>query len=407
MQINYLSLVNFRNYAAAEFNFTEGFNLLLGKNGQGKTNAVESIIFLATQNSHRTNSQKALIKQNASDAIIRAKLLNRDREALIEVKIVEKGANKYFLNKRNVSAKEIQQILQAVIFAPEDLQIVRGEPSHRRSFIDQILVSRYPAAIIALQDYERAIRQKSSLLKSIRQGNSSGVSTLSLWNDQIIELGAQIIYYRHLTINDLNPLIEESYEKISGQKANPFMEMRGFIENVSRETSAPNTGIGFGVQNADVSRETIREVLREKLEANYDEELLRAQCLIGPHRDDINFSLNDLPVKGFASHGETWSFVLALKLGVARLLAAESNYGDPIIVLDDVFAELDRNRQQRLISEIKTFQQVIVTAAVPDDVPQDSISKKYKIVAGQVFDEEGLSGENLSEDGLDGEGLDD
>ncbi|HUH52872.1 MAG TPA: DNA replication/repair protein RecF [Microbacteriaceae bacterium] len=382
MQINYLSLNNFRNYSFAEFDFKPGFNLLLGANGQGKTNAVESIVFLATQTSHRTSSHKALIQQGFEEAIVRAKLSNEGREALIEAKVLEKGSNKYFLNKQSVTGREVQQVLNAVIFAPEDLQIVRGDPSVRRSFIDQILISRYPAAVTSLSEYERAIRHKSSLLKSLRYSQVSDnlQQTLSLWNEKIVELGAQIVFYRHQVISDLKPFVSDAYLKIAGSDHSPKITMKESHRNVSRETK------GSLVEGSEdvVSRETIRRSMEQRLQEVATDELDKGQCLVGPHRDDLSFYLNDLPVKGYASHGETWSFVLSLKLGVARLFSEESLSGDPVIILDDVFAELDRNRQQRLVSEISSFQQVIVTAAVADDVPKSIEKNVFIIHEGEV-----------------------
>lgn len=382
MQINYLSLNNFRNYSFAEFDFEPGFNLLLGANGQGKTNAVESIVFLATQTSHRTSSQKALIEQGFEEAVLRAKLSNKDREALIEAKILKKGSNKYFLNKQSVTGREVQQVLNAVIFAPEDLQIVRGEPSVRRNFIDQILISRYPAAVTSLSEYERAIRHKSSLLKSLRYSQTSDNlrQTLTLWNEKIVELGAQIVFYRHQVINDLKPYVSDSYLKIAGSDHNPEITMKESHQNVSRETNDSFKSEVKGV----VSRETIRSLMEQRLQEVAVDEIDKGQCLVGPHRDDLSFYLNKLPVKGYASHGEIWSFVLSLKLGVARLFSEESPSGDPVIILDDVFAELDRNRQQRLVSEISSFQQVIVTAAVADDVPKSIEKIVFIIHDGEV-----------------------
>lgn len=372
MLIDYLALKSFRNYDSAEFFFNPGLNLLLGLNGQGKTNAVESIMFLATQTSHRTSNNKALIKSDSSDAIIRAKFSRGHRQAIVEAQIKQRGANQYFLNKHATQGRELQRICQAVLFAPEDLLIVRGEPANRRKFIDEALSIRYPDAASVLQEYAKVVKHKSSLLKNLKYGVPSAalLSTLNLWNEKQAELGSQIIFYRQQLVSDLLPHVNKSYDFLAEVHSEAGMSIK---ESVSRETCG-----------ADVSRETIHSTFMDSLEKIRDEEIDKTQSIIGPHRDDLEFTLNQLPVKGYASHGETWSFVLSLKLAVAKLISLESFSGDPIVILDDVFAELDVRRRERLMTEIKNFEQVIVTAAVEEDVSRETPATVYRIRNGAV-----------------------
>jgi DNA replication and repair protein RecF len=268
---------------------------------------------------------------------------------------------------------------------PEDLGIVRGEPSGRRRFLDDALVSRHPVAAGALSDYERVVRQRTSLLKSARRGSGTIESTLSIWDDQLIEYGTQIILARRELVRDLGEPLRAGYRSLVDQDHGPILTLQesvgAALGDVSRETLPIE-------QLADVSRETLAEQFRAALQAVRVRELERGVTLVGPHRDDLVLSLNDLPVKGYASHGESWSFALSLKMALASVLRAESPAGDPVIILDDVFAELDARRRERLMSAVSDFEQVIVTAAVEDDVPDGVAWHRVRIEAGRILEGE-------------------
>lgn len=387
MHIENLSITNFRNYSAAEFKFSPGFNLIIGSNGQGKTNAIESIMFLADQSSHRTSNTKALIKSGEEWATIRARFLREDREALVEARLHRAKPSNYFLNKNAAQGKDIQRIVQAVLFAPEDLLIVRGDPSNRRKFIDDALAIRYPDAVTVLQEYSRIVRQKNSLLKTLKyeSKNSPLYATLELWNNSLAEIGSQIIYYRRQLVRDIDPLLSASYDLISGKQSLSKVTIKESHlpeANVSRETSNSFSAPDLSY----VSRETILEELKRVVEQNIATEIDKSQSLYGPHRDDLDFFLNELPVKGYASHGETWSFVLGLKMALAKIVSSESYSGDPILVLDDVFAELDSGRRERLFGEVQKFEQVIVTAAVEEDVPVLAPHLTHRILSGEIVE---------------------
>lgn len=385
MHIQHLSLKDFRNYPDAELLFGKGLNMLIGRNGQGKTNAVEAIMYFATLRSHRTSTDSAMIRAGTDVATMLARLQQNSREAILEMQLNRTGPNKAFINKHPARTRELTHLISAVLFAPEDLAIVRGEPAIRRRFLDDALMSRHPVAAGAITDYDRVLRQRNTLLRDAKYSQKqSGVEQLlDVWDEQLVSLGSQIIAHRRLLVNDLQAPLVKGYFSLVGEDHEPSLVLDESIHrtlDVSRETINAATGHG------DVSRETIAEDFRAALRMVRQRELERGQTLVGPHRDDVQLGLNSLPVKGFASHGETWSFVLALKLSLALVLRADSQTGDPILILDDVFAELDVGRRENLFAAIEGFEQVIVTAAVEGDVPQRGQWRVQKIRGGRVLD---------------------
>ncbi|MFV0473377.1 MAG: DNA replication/repair protein RecF, partial [Pikeienuella sp.] len=296
------------------------------------------------------------------------------------------GQNRAQINGNAARSRELMRWFSSVTFAPEDLTIVRGEPSVRRRFLDDALISRSPAAVGVLSDYERAVRQRTSLLKSARaNGARSGIeATLSVWDEQLIEFGTRIMEARRQLIVDMAGPVEEAYSRLVGEDQSPEMNLSETLMSaleragVSRETLEE-------LRSPSVSRETLASHYREALEFVRQQELERAVTLVGPHRDDLSMDLNGLPVKGYASHGESWSFALALRMGLASILRSESLAGDPVIILDDVFAELDAGRRARLMSALSGHEQVIVTAAVEEDVPDDIPWHRTEIRAGEII----------------------
>jgi DNA replication and repair protein RecF len=288
-----------------------------------------------------------------------------------------------------------------VLFAPEDLSLVRGDPAVRRRFLDEAVVARNPALAGVIGDYERVVRQRTALLKSVRSGNRSAVeSTIEVWDAQLIELGVRIMLARRSLVDALSAPLRSGYEAIVEHDHGPAVRLSESVLSasekygVSRETSANGTEgevLPGGDRGSHVSRETLEESFRLALAGVRRQEFERGVTLVGPHRDDAVFELNGLPVKGYASHGESWSFALALRLGLAELLREESPAGDPVIILDDVFAELDVRRRNALMSQVKRFEQVIVTAAVEGDVPAGEWNA-IRIDAGQVVDSESTHG---------------
>jgi DNA replication and repair protein RecF len=385
MRVAHLSLGDFRNYATAELELAAGPNLLVGRNGQGKTNLVEAIAYFAMLRSHRATGDAPLIRAGAESAIARLRVQAAEREVLLELQLNRDRPNRAQVNRNSVRPREVTRWFSSVSFMPEDLGIVRGEPSGRRRFLDDALVSRHPVAAGALSDYERVVRQRTSLLKSARRGSGTIESTLSIWDDQLIEYGTQIILARRELVRDLGEPLRAGYRSLVDQDHGPILTLQesvgAALGDVSRETLPIE-------QLADVSRETLAEQFRAALQAVRVRELERGVTLVGPHRDDLVLSLNDLPVKGYASHGESWSFALSLKMALASVLRAESPAGDPVIILDDVFAELDARRRERLMSAVSDFEQVIVTAAVEDDVPDGVAWHRVRIEAGRILEGE-------------------
>lgn len=392
MRVSHLSLGDFRNYQSAELSLEPGANLLLGRNGQGKTNLVEAIAYFASLRSHRTSGDSPLIRAGSEAAIMRMKVEAADRDVLLEMQLNRDRPNRAQVNRNVVRSREVTRWFAAVAFVPEDLMIVRGEPSGRRRFLDDALVARLPVAAGALADYERVVRQRTSLLKSARTSGKRGEvpATLEIWDDQLVEYGTQIMIARRELIRDLSTPLRTGYATLVDQDHSPELKLSESVfstlqspDGVSRETTS-------GEVSPDVSRETLSELFREALARVRPRELERGVTLVGPHRDDLLLSLNGLPVKGYASHGESWSFALSLKMALALVLREESPAGDPVIILDDVFAELDARRRQSLMSAVQSFEQVIVTAAVEADVPDDVAWHRVHIEAGTIV--EGLAG---------------
>ncbi|WP_449279392.1 DNA replication/repair protein RecF [Leucobacter sp. GX0328] len=376
MRVSHLSLVDFRNYEAAEVEFAAGPNLLLGRNGQGKTNLVEAIGYFSTLRSHRVSSDSALIRSGEESAVARVRVEATGRSVLLEVHIKRDRRNQAMVNRNFVRPRELMRWIATVAFVPEDLSIVRGDPSGRRRFLDDALSSRFPIAAGALADYERVLRQRTSLLKSARRGSVRSLeSTLEVWDEQLIAFGTQIMLGRRELVDDLRGPLGTAYEALVGQDHAPGLALvesvyaSGGIDEVSRETGS---GSAKGSGEGTVSRETLARDFRAALTEARPKEIERGLTLVGPHRDDVFFTLNDLPVKGYASHGESWSFALSLKIALANVLRTDSPAGDPVIVLDDVFAELDRGRRERLMRAVSDFEQILVTAAAAEDIP-DSV----------------------------------
>jgi len=387
MRVAHLSLIDFRNYRTAELELAPGPNLLVGRNGQGKTNLVEAIGYFATLRSHRVTGDAPLIRSGADAAIARLKVAASDRDVMLELQLNRDRPNRAQVNRNVVRPREVTRWFAAVAFVPEDLSIVRGEPSGRRRFLDDALVARHPVAAGALSDYERVVRQRTSLLKSSRGGSRAIEATLGIWDDQLVEYGTQIMLARRELVRDLGAPLREGYRRLVAQDHGPELALSESVNSalasgdVSRETAEPE-------ELADVSRETLSEEFREALAAVRSRELDRGVTLVGPHRDDLLLSLNGLPVKGYASHGESWSFALSLKMALATILRDESPAGDPVIILDDVFAELDSRRRESLMAAVSDFEQVIVTAAVEEDVPNGVPWRRVRIEAGVILEGE-------------------
>jgi DNA replication and repair protein RecF len=357
--ITNLNLNNYRSYTTLDLSLDPGVSIFVGKNGEGKTNIAESVLYLTFLSSHRASGNTPLIKLGNQSAYIRAKVKYPEREILVELEINSDKANRAKVNQNQVrSQKEIFGIVQTIYFSPEDLDIVRGDPSERRRFIDQLLTLRSPRIAGVISDYERAVKQRNSLLKT-----RESMDALNPWDKQVAELGGELITLRMLALDELKPIFNQVYRDISDTKPAEIV-YKSSIENPSLNQS----------ENS--------EKIMERLVNNRGAELDRGLTLTGPHRDDLLLILGDHLVKGYASHGESWSIALSLKLATYNLLKSDGL--SPILILDDVFSELDEERRERLAEIAKGADQTIITVAVENDLPKSITGTKYLVRAGVV-----------------------
>lgn len=392
MLVRQLALTDFRNYRAADVTLESGPNLFVGSNGQGKTNLLEALGYLSTLGSHRVPTDQALIRSDQPSAIIRARLQHEEREMLVEVELNRTGANRAQVNRSVLRTRDLPRYFSSVLFAPEDLALVRGDPSGRRRFVDQLLVLRTPRLSGVLSDYDRVLRQRNSLLKSARATGAkpNRLGTLDIWDERAVALGAEIIAARGRLVAELQPEVRRGYEAVAGADHGPALENSLSILGADPDEDAAATpGTQDQLSVADrTDPEAIARVFRVALERLRRRELDRGITLAGPQRDDVVFTLNGLPAKGYASHGESWSFALALKLASAELLRRESVSGDPVLMLDDVFAELDEARRARLAAAVGSYEQVLITAAVYADVPAKLRAHTVRIESGRIVGKE-------------------
>ena len=388
MFIKHLSLASFRNYKNAEIALQPGVNLLVGPNGQGKTNLVEAIRYLSTLSSHRVAGYLPLIKQDEPQAAVRAMASHADRDILIELELNRDSANKARVNKSPVPrVRDILGLVNSVTFAPEDLDIVKRDPTNRRAFIDELVVQVWPRFAGVYSDFERVLKQRNTLLKTARQTGAKGsaLSTLDAWDQSLVSYGSEIIAARVDLVERLRPHLFEAYQSIAIANNEP----RILVKSSLLGTAIPS---GWGDDDDAEDLEYIQTADRTEIEALYSaklatvriKELERGITLVGPHRDDLVLMLGTLPAKGYASHGESWSYALALRLASIALLRAETRTGDPILILDDVFAELDAGRRARLAGMVAGNEQVLITAAVAEDVPEELIATVFHVKHGEV-----------------------
>ncbi len=359
MHLSHLSLKNFRSYSELELPLSPGITVFLGRNGEGKTNIVESILYLSFLTSHRTSSDQPLVKLGETSAYIRAKTNHPDREILVELEINADKANRARINQNVTrSQKEIYGLVQCIYFSPEDMDLVRGDPTERRRFIDQILVLHTPRLAGVISDYERALKQRNALLKT-----RANVTALEPWDLHVAKFGAELIAARLSLLEEFNPVFAETYQEISAEKP-AFITYKSSIENPSQNIA----------ENIEIILSTMAEIKRQELD--------RGLTLVGPHRDDLLIQLGDHLVKGYASHGESWSIALSLKLSAYRLLVEQGN--QPILILDDVFSELDEGRRDQLVALAQSAEQTFVTVAVEGDLPKNILGTTYYVKNGSV-----------------------
>jgi len=377
-----LTLHDFRSWPDLDLELGPGATAFVGRNGQGKTNLVEAIDYLSRLGSHRVAGDAPLVRAGTDQAVVRAAVIRDERRAVLEIEINPGRSNRGRINKSPLPrARELLGLVRTVVFSPEDLALVKGDPSERRHFADDLLVQLHPRYAGVRADYDRVLKQRNSLLKSARparfgsssaaDGPSGPLGTLGVWDANLARLGAEIVGARMRLIADLSPLVGKAYEAVA----------RG----ATRDDATMVYRCSFPAA-AGADQHELEQGLLSELERLRGDELDRGISLAGPHRDDLVLSLGDLPAKGYASHGESWSFALALRLASYDLLRSTGD--DPILVLDDVFAELDTGRRQQLAELVGDAEQVLVTAAVADDVPVALRGTRYTVADGTVTRDE-------------------
>jgi len=376
VHVTHLSLTDFRSYEVVDLTFDKGVTALVGPNGQGKTNLVEAVGYVAAHGSHRVATDAPLVRQGAQRAVVRCGIARAERSTLVELEIVPGGSNRVRVNRSPLSRpREALGVLRTVLFAPEDLSLVKGDPDGRRRFIDDLLVARAPRFAGVRSDFERVLRQRNALLKTAGSTIKSGrgdVRTLDVWDTHLATAGAELLAGRLRLIRELAPAVAASYESISDGQGDAGV---GYRSTLGDDVTA----------DAPADRELLQARLLEAMSRSRATELERGVSLVGPHRDDVVLTLGGFPARGYASHGESWSLALALRLASYEVLRADGGReAEPVLILDDVFAELDVRRRDRLSKIVAEAEQVLVTAAVAEDVPEALDGARVDVMAGQV-----------------------
>jgi DNA replication and repair protein RecF len=381
-----LALTDFRSYTEVDVTLGPGVTIFSGPNGEGKTNLVEAVGYAATLASHRAAQDAPLIRRGADSAIIRAAVSTSANDALVEIELNAGRANRVRLNRTPLGRpREVLGVLRTVLFAPEDLALIKGDPGERRRFLDDLLVAMAPRYAAVRADYDRVVRQRTALLKSAgpkggprgnRQSREAVTATLDVWDAQLARTGAELLVAREHLVSRLRPHVESAYASVAGDGRGPAaLDYRRSFDGP--EGGVPEAGSSHGerVRAAD-------QALRAALAEVRASELDRGVCLAGPHRDELELMIRDLPARGYASHGESWSLALALRLASFDLLRAARE--DPVLILDDVFAELDAGRRDRLAALVASAEQVLVTAAVPEDIPPLLQGAHFRVAGGTL-----------------------
>jgi DNA replication and repair protein RecF len=371
VHVSRLTLHDFRSYDTVEIDLEPGATAFIGSNGQGKTNLVEAIDYLSRLDSHRVSGDAPLVRSGAERAVVRADVVRGDRTALLELEITPGKSNRARINRGALPrTRDIIGVLRTVMFSPEDLALVKGDPSDRRRFLDSLLVLRTPRLAGVRADYDRVLKQRNTLLKSARGRRNVEIATLDIWDDNLARTGAELVSTRLLLLDALAPHLAAAYVRVAAASAPD--------RRVVTATYKASLDLDPGVRD----QESIRQALLDEIARRRNDEMDRGISLVGPHRDEVTLMIGDLPAKGYASHGEAWSLALALRLASFELLREDDD--DPVLILDDVFAELDQGRRQQLAELVGDAEQVLVTAAVADDVPEALKGHRFNVAAGEV-----------------------
>jgi DNA replication and repair protein RecF len=370
MYLERLELIDFRNHPVVTVDLAPGPSLLIGPNGVGKTNVLEAIGYLATLGSHRPGQESSLVRVGTEAAIIRASVVRDGRTILVDLEIRPGAGLRGRVNQAPVPrARDLLGLVRATMFAPEDLAIVRGDPEERRRFLDALAVQRLPRYLAIRQDYERVLRQRNTLLRSAagRLPPGAGLATLEVWDQKLADTGGELWAERLRLVEAVRPLVERAYQELASQ---PDPVEMVYVSSV------------LGTEAPDPEPAVLAKAVRERLLADRHREVERGITLSGPHRDDLALALRGLPTRTHASHGEAWSLALAFRLAAHRLLTNEGE--EPILLLDDVFAELDRRRRERLVDLAMAVEQSVITAAMANELPEQLKATMFHVEPGSV-----------------------
>jgi DNA replication and repair protein RecF len=375
LYVAHLSLHDFRSYPDLEVELEPGVTSFVGRNGHGKTNIVEAIDYVSRLRSHRVAGDLPLVRRGAERAVVRVAVVRDERRAVLEVEINPGKSNRARVNRAQLPrARELLGMVRTVLFAPDDLALVKGDPAERRGFADDLLVLHEGARYAGTRsDYDRVLKQRNTLLKTARIRGSAAegaLSTLEVWDAKLAALGAAIMTSRGRLVEQLNPLLGKAYEAVA----------RGATRDDATLTYRPSFEVA--VAEGQVATPDLEPAMLDEIARRRPDELERGVSLVGPHRDDLLASLGEFPVKGYASHGESWSFALAMRLASYELLRSTGD--DPVLILDDVFAELDTGRRAQLADLVSGAEQVLVTAAVLEDIPEGLRGRRFDVADGQV-----------------------
>lgn len=365
MKIISAELIGWRNYEHQSLEFHSSPTIMVGRNGQGKTNFVEALIYSALGHSHRTASDAILVKSGSPEAIIRMTVQHDERRLSIDLRVTGAGANTVRVNGTVTKRRELARLLPLVLFAPEDMDLVRGEPEHRRTFLNDLMAESSPSLSGDIADYDRVLKQRNSLLKSLRSSPTTATQTLEAWTDSLIVLASRIIAARRSLVNEISPLLTTHYQAIASSSDSVSLRM---IESIPENTPDGE----------------IPEALRSLFHVKQRDEIDRGTTLFGPHRDDLLLVLNELPARTHSSQGEAWSCALALRLSQVDIVRRTSIAGDPVVILDDVFSELDAGRRDRLGEHLAGIEHLIITAADVATIPASLDGQQHTVHEGKI-----------------------
>lgn len=371
MYVAHLSLRDFRSYETAELPLEPGVTACVGSNGAGKTNLLEAVGYVASMSSHRVATDGPLVRSGAERAVVRAAVHRDGRQTLVEIEVNPGRANRARVNQAPVPrVRDVLGTLRVVLFSPDDIALVKGDPAERRRFLDETLVARAPRYAGVRADYDRVLRQRNALLKSATPAQRRGgdtLRTLDVWDAHLARVGAELLAARLELVAALRPLAQKAHD--------------AFVHGGGPADLAYVGSLGPDIELVP-DRDALAAAMLDALSKARRSELERGVSLVGPHRDELRLRLGDLPARGYASHGESWSFALALRLAAYELLRDDG--GEPVLLLDDVFAELDVARRDRLAELVARSEQVLVTAAVAADVPEVLAGARVDVSAGDV-----------------------